>query len=96
MLFSFFRKVLDIDGGPKKEAGIVTKKRNPENVNQEWFINEDKSISTGADNNLVLDFCGGKFVAGVHVIAYPHHGGTNQHFIIQSAGRSSCDDNDVY
>lgn len=73
--------MLDIEGGPKCGAHLITYESHGR-LNQQWFINPDNTI-TSAAANLAVDVCNANCIPGNILIAYNRHGRPNQQFHIQ-------------
>lgn len=80
MLIIVYRKVLDIQGGSKPEAKLITYQKHGEE-NQQWSINSDGTIV--GPSNLAIDIYEGALTSGNFLIAYPKHGHCNQQFLLQ-------------
>ncbi|KAJ3636511.1 hypothetical protein MTP99_000052 [Tenebrio molitor] len=74
-------KVLDIEGGTKSEAKLITFKRHGE-TNQQWHFNSDGTIVC-PEKTLAVDIYGGKYTEGNNIIAFPKHGIHNQVFQLE-------------
>jgi hypothetical protein len=77
-----FRKVLDIEGGAKSCARLITFEKHGR-ANQQWRIDSCDSTVVNPCTNLAMDVDKGVMCEGQGLIAYPKHGKINQQFCIQ-------------
>ncbi|RZC32329.1 uncharacterized protein BDFB_003349 [Asbolus verrucosus] len=74
-------KVLDIEGGAKNLASLITFNRHG-GLNQLWYIHNNKTIIS-AGGNLAIDIFQAKYNPGNRVIAFNTHANENQLFQFQ-------------
>jgi hypothetical protein len=77
-----FRKALDIDGGAKSCAPLITYEKHGR-ANQQWQIDSGDSTIVNPSSNLVVDVDRAVMYAGQGLIAYHKHGKVNQQFSVQ-------------
>jgi hypothetical protein len=75
-------KVLDIEGGAKSCARLITFEKHGR-ANQQWRIDSCDSTVVNPCTNLAMDVDKGVMCEGQGLIAYPKHGKINQQFCIQ-------------
>ncbi|CAH1381834.1 hypothetical protein MTP99_005753 [Tenebrio molitor] len=75
-------KALDIDGGAKSCAPLITYEKHGR-ANQQWQIDSGDSTIVNPSSNLVVDVDRAVMYAGQGLIAYHKHGKVNQQFCVQ-------------